>query len=431
MSSSPLWLQRINLDVIYILNEWLDPLSIVQLSRLEVISLITCKVFQAVIGDDRHTWLRALQRVAAEHCTSPHSFDNLSISDLKAFATRPARLVETLQDPKQTIYAGMRECFLSDKAHLQPIAMFAWEGLRPPSKDRWMQAQLYDSEHVMVASRLGDWESTLTSSFSILRIGWTSDSNSPTIQDIARLDLESYPILDMGWLEYHLEGDYLLLDTIRSLVVWDWKNDGIGIIDSEQHHWAAQSRTDCIRPPTKVTYPFIAEFAGHRSSKIHVFDTWKPPSSRSGLAILYLKSRGWMGDHRFYIISLHPTDAIPPCPNHVEQPKASLPGTKEFESMVLLDGVGIALLKSPPFSDSRERLDTLLYRCADSGRLHTPQDRDYDDFFPAGGFPMPFDFVSGTALLNSRDVAPKPELQVVEIISFDFQNPGSQSLDKF
>ncbi|KAF8305076.1 hypothetical protein DL93DRAFT_377187 [Clavulina sp. PMI_390] len=184
-----------------------------------------------------------------------------------------------------------------------------------------------------------------------------------------------------------------------------------------------------VRPASKISYPFMEEWSHLRTSKIYVLDKWKPPSLRSGLAILHLYPRRWEDGPRFYTISLNPTGATPPKPSHVEQTADSLPPTEEFDSMVVVDAIGVALLKSPQFSDSRQALNILFYGVGEDGRLLTPDGKDYEHFFPHGGLPTPLDFVSGTALLNSRNVAPKPETQVIEIISFDFQNSERHTPD--
>ncbi|KAF8305075.1 hypothetical protein DL93DRAFT_2233235 [Clavulina sp. PMI_390] len=508
MSSSPLWFQNISLDVIFILADWLDPMSILQLNR-------TCKAFHAVIGDDNPTWRRALQRVAAEYCISPHSFDNLSNNDLKVFATRPARLIETLQDSTQSVYAGMRKYILDygailsppasqnewgelDLEHmpatllpggrwiisgvlnhatdstyiccwdlsepseserlLQPAATFIWEGLRPPSPYGWMQAQSYDSDCVILACRLCGWENTFPSSYSILRLSWAAESTLPIFENIARLNMADYPTIIEQYPEYHLEGDYLLLDTLSSITVWDWKQDQIGLVDSEQHEWVSGAgfliitkppyififpdqmkevivlefpklhpvgspkSLELACPTSKISYPFLEDNYHLQTSEIYLLDKWKPPSLRSGLAILHLYPQRWEEEKpRFYAISLQPSNATPPRPSHVEQLAGSLP-TRELENMVVVDGVGVALVKYPQLSDPRQRLDTLFYSFSEDDGLRTPDGKGYEDLFPDGGPPMPFDFVSGTALLNRGNEPSNPEKLIFDIVSFDFRN---------
>ncbi|KAF8307801.1 hypothetical protein DL93DRAFT_2101063 [Clavulina sp. PMI_390] len=286
-SSGPLWFQDINLDVLFSIVSWLDPRSILQLS-------CTCKAFRAAIWDDYPTWRHALQRVADEHCTAPHSFDNASTSDLKAFSTRPARLIDALHYLEQPVHAMMTKCMLdygtllptptssetgrppeleyltatllpggrwiisgaldhdnrstyigcwdlsklhSDETPLQPVTTFVWDGFRPRTTHNWMQAQPCDSESVMIACGLSQWAGEYTTSYEVLCLGWGSDGASPSLKVVAQSPADNLQMLHHSLSEWHLEDDYLIIDTMDSVIIWDWKQNCMGIIDDERHEW--------------------------------------------------------------------------------------------------------------------------------------------------------------------------------------------------
>ncbi|KAF8295803.1 hypothetical protein DL93DRAFT_783433 [Clavulina sp. PMI_390] len=206
--TSPLWLQKINVDIIFSIASWLDPLSILSLSG-------TCKSLNAAIGNDRHIWLLALKHTGIQHCIAPHSFENLSISDLKLFSTRPARLIRYISDPETSIRLKITKCilnfgpqlaspsshdawptssleyltaeilpggrwiisgmvdyvsqatclccwdrssFCSEDTPLEPVATFWWPNLRPQTRSGWFQAQIGDNNSVVLACSMYDWE---------------------------------------------------------------------------------------------------------------------------------------------------------------------------------------------------------------------------------------------------------------------------------
>ncbi|KAF8305062.1 hypothetical protein DL93DRAFT_376982 [Clavulina sp. PMI_390] len=111
--SDPLWLLKINVDVIVCITAWLDPLSILQLS-------CTCKIFHAAISDDRFIWRRALHEVIDEYCVAPHSFGEMSTSDLKRFSTRPGRLSDSLRISSRPLQARTTEYDLDYSSIIPP-----------------------------------------------------------------------------------------------------------------------------------------------------------------------------------------------------------------------------------------------------------------------------------------------------------------------
>ncbi|KAF8307822.1 hypothetical protein DL93DRAFT_2087679 [Clavulina sp. PMI_390] len=206
--ASPRWLERINLDIVSSIVEWLDPLSIFSLGK-------SCRYFRDAIGNDSHTWHRALQQVEAKYYIAPHSLDDLSISEMKLFSTRPAHLIKRLCDPARSLHAKTtkvvldyrfllrtptsrdaepipnleylaaemlpggrwivsgvvdhgnrathvcvwdRSKLLSEETPLQPVATFARVGMRPSRMWSWFQAQFENPNSVILACHWRTWE---------------------------------------------------------------------------------------------------------------------------------------------------------------------------------------------------------------------------------------------------------------------------------
>ncbi|KAF8307821.1 hypothetical protein DL93DRAFT_1982375 [Clavulina sp. PMI_390] len=266
--TGPLWLEKVNVDTVFSIVAWLDPLSTLSLSCV-------CKSFQKTIGCDYHTWHRALQQVATEHCISPHSLDDLSINNLKLLSTRPLRLIRRLRAPRGSLRANAIECVLgygpllpppsshdsesipkleylaaelfpggrwiisgvmdhnnrstsvccwdrsnfhAENTPLQPVATFVWAGWRPYSTWRWAQAQLEGPDYQEV-------------SYEILRLNWSTQTSAPVIKSVARLAHDDYRAFESRFSQYHLEGPCLILENIGSIFLWDWNQNLIGCID--------------------------------------------------------------------------------------------------------------------------------------------------------------------------------------------------------
>ncbi|KAF8301404.1 hypothetical protein DL93DRAFT_542686 [Clavulina sp. PMI_390] len=206
-SSNPLWLQKINFDVIFAIVSWLDPLSVLHLS-------CTSKAFRDTIGDDALVWHHALRGVINEHNLAPHSFPDPSIKNLKRLSTRPARLLESFKNPERPLHVTIEKyildyeqflpeiplgatsafqdvqyldpyllpggrwilsgainreasstllfCWDCTKSHvdggtLEPVAVFTWEGWRPRVDRDWLRTQLYGENTVSLVCSLWGW----------------------------------------------------------------------------------------------------------------------------------------------------------------------------------------------------------------------------------------------------------------------------------
>ncbi|KAF8312952.1 hypothetical protein DL93DRAFT_2081627 [Clavulina sp. PMI_390] len=291
VKAGPLWLQKINSDIIFSITTWLNPLSILSLS-------LTCRYLRYTVRDDRLIWSHAMRHTAAEHCIAPHSLDDLSINDLRLFSTRPARLMKYLKNPENSPQVKITKCtldfgpllaapssgntkltpeleylaadilqggrwiisgainhttqttyiccwdrlgFISEDIPLQPVATVTWEGFRPKKPRRganWLHAQLGENRSVVLAIPVHRWESTWSISYELLRIQWTPNEHVPTIESAARLAQADYHALDNDTSDYRLEGPYLILESMEGIVIWDWQHDEIGRADDEGHEWS-------------------------------------------------------------------------------------------------------------------------------------------------------------------------------------------------
>ncbi|KAF8309544.1 hypothetical protein DL93DRAFT_2085430 [Clavulina sp. PMI_390] len=203
-SIGPLWIEKINFDIIFTIASWLDPLSAVRLS-------FTCKLLRGLIGNQALSYYQTMRNVYTRYCIAPHSFPNLLVQDLKRFSARSDRLLKAFKDPEMPLQATMEICTLNYEAFfpaaspenigttrrveyldpyllpggrwilsgiivddtqfthlvcwdrtashigessLQPIARYTWEGFRPTSKTNWLTSQLHGSYEVSLAFSL-------------------------------------------------------------------------------------------------------------------------------------------------------------------------------------------------------------------------------------------------------------------------------------
>ncbi|KAF8307820.1 hypothetical protein DL93DRAFT_2159375 [Clavulina sp. PMI_390] len=488
--ATPPQLQKINLDIIFSIVGWLDPLTILSLS-------CSCKYFQDVIGDDHLIWRHALEETAFEHCIAPHSLDGLSIKDLKLFSTHPVRLINHLRDPKRAIqpkatkivldFAALlaasptsnpeiepqleylapdilpggrwiisgvvnhtdlstriccwdRSNFASEDVPFQPVASFIWEGFKPPTTDKWFRSQLEEPSSVMLACPVDKWDSAWETSYVILRVDWSTNEGFPMIKTVATLAHDDYRALDDEFYEYHLEGNYLFLENIGAILVWDWQQNRMGRIDDEGHEWAngsgflmaalppyifilphemnqisvaelpqlpavgtAESHKR-MRLASNASYPLVDHIESLMSSSLYILDTWKPPLRRSGTAVLCSDRWSADGGPLCNVISLRPTSTTPPSPSYVQQP--SEPFHRD-----LLEGVGAVILElSTEEPAGEDMLHIRFYPFMEGNAFGTPVERSLS----------PLCLVSGTTLLRGRESGADPYTQIVGIISLEF-----------
>ncbi|KAF8305065.1 hypothetical protein DL93DRAFT_2160451 [Clavulina sp. PMI_390] len=508
----PLWLRNINVDVIIAITAWLDPLSILRLSY-------SCKSFQAVIDNDPFIWHRVLRSVMDTHFIAPHSFDGLSISEIKRLSTRPGRLSDALQNSTLRLHPAITRYVLdyssaipprthsgsfviqreivhigskllpggrwiisgvadyeekatylfcwdlsrsrSGGAPLQPVASIKWQGLQLLLKSDWIQVQLGGSRDIILAFPLRGWEysSGRPLTCEVLRLTWTTNSDLPAFIRVAQLEPAPRYMKDNDYWEYHLDAEYLIIETVKSILIWNWREDAICLMSSDDEDWAngsgflmaaipphvfvfphglkeilvigfpllhpvgSQKSFERTRPSSKLSYPFIGSNHRTGNSKLYSLDRWRPPSRRTAMHVLR-SSRMWSeGGPLFYVVSLCPKNATPPAPSFVEYSAASFPNDpEELNSMTVLDGAGVALLRfphDPADGNDQESLITRFYRVTEGGGFGPPYDQRFKTLFPAIGIPTPLCFVSGTALLKSKKAGPKPNSLVIGVISLN------------
>ncbi|KAF8304955.1 hypothetical protein DL93DRAFT_2172842 [Clavulina sp. PMI_390] len=261
MSITPLdgllWLKNINIDVIFAITSLLDPQSTLHLSW-------TSKGFREAIGSDALTWRRALRDISIEHCIAPHSLSGLSIDDMKRVSTRPNRLIEASRDPKRPLRVSFEEYTLdysrllnngsstqtdaiSQISYSNPWILpggrwilsgiidpfFTWRD-STPGDGNWLKTQLYGPQAVSLACTL--WERENDTIFhEILCLDRKNDTAVPLIERIARLDYDDRYGEHFLFKDGELHDDYMIFGTVRFIVVWNWRENLIGLIDFEEH----------------------------------------------------------------------------------------------------------------------------------------------------------------------------------------------------
>ncbi|KAF8323053.1 hypothetical protein DL93DRAFT_2223018 [Clavulina sp. PMI_390] len=514
------WLQKVSLDVVDAIVSWLDPLSSIRFGN-------ACKAFRSAVGDDRPLWYRALRDVAAKHYVAPRSLDHVRIvSELRRFSTRPDRLLEAFKDINKPLRATVREFVLdhgntipfwandddrpvylapillpggrwllsgvlnyeklstqlycwdcmkphSDNSPLQPVATYTWDGWQPRMVKRgWLQAQPDGPNAITLSCSL--WGRNLRDlTHDILRMSWNSDPGSqepPVIEQVARMDHDFlYTGDDHPQREYDLEGDYVIIETTRCILVWNWRENLIGVIDDAQHEWAngtgfllatvppylfvipheleeilvmkipklhaMDTSYEPIRPTSITSHPFLQKVEGLTFSSLFVLDRWVPPSSRSGT--LVLRSHRETGGSLQQIISLHHSEETPPVPSHAtqEEPPITHLQPEVIDSMTVVDGVGALILESFPETDTDDDghatvkntmdLDARFYPFLENGgfgevvirviRVSYP----YANSVPCKGFITNLCFVSGTAMIKTEHCFVREKTQAVGIVYFD------------
>lgn len=74
----------------------------------------------------------------------------------------------------------------------------------------------------------------------VIRLDWDADNpSSPILSKIAILpNIAKYsPYGGQG--DMHLAGEYIAVDTINEILIWNWKDDTIGVVHPEGREWAS------------------------------------------------------------------------------------------------------------------------------------------------------------------------------------------------
>ncbi|KAF8305064.1 hypothetical protein DL93DRAFT_2089853 [Clavulina sp. PMI_390] len=275
--------------------------------------------------------------------------------------------------------------------------------------------------------------------------------------------LEPTPRYVDGYWEHHLEANYCVMETIDSIIVWDWKDNMICQVDGSHCDWAGGSgflmaslppflfifpngmreilvaefpplypvgsheSFNPMKPRSEVSYPCVDTTGSLGVSDLYVIDRWRPPSRRSGINVLRSHRLGRGDRSPFYVVSLRPRDnTVPLAPFFVDYPGVSLAtAAEDVNSATVLDGAGVLFLQAlpQPVEDAdTDSLMTRFYQFTEVNNLGSPVQRRFDSLIPFAGIPTPLCFVSGTALLERRqDTGAKPYSLVVGIVSLSFK----------
>ncbi|KAF8314681.1 hypothetical protein DL93DRAFT_2167106 [Clavulina sp. PMI_390] len=495
-SADPAWLRRLNFDVLFAVISWLDPLSILQLS-------CSCKTFHTAIASNYLIWKKALHDIATAYCVAPHSFDGLSVDGLKRFSTRPSRLIDAFSNPERPIRASARKyvlnpgvfmtststhtphiqhlrpkllpggrwilsgiildkvsvhlfCWDRSQSHpetepLSPIAAFSWDGIKPLfGWGGWIQAQMEGVGSVILACSLLSLDQ-YHSHHEVLRLSWNDRGELPVIELVARL--ECGPPFTHANSQLH--GNYIIINTERRILLWNWKDRLDCELDLEGYEWAGDHGfiLTAIPPclfvmPRQGTQIFVIEIprlhplgsiGPHkpiRSSHVYshqifpaspeflhqhvyAFDLWKPLPLRGGMAMTQSIPLGPFTD-LFHLTSLHPTDAPLPTlspSTHVN----TLPLNLDLsypDCLTMAEGVGIILLTLPE-DDPEECLRVSLHYFTENGGLENAINRKFQISYTGEIDPTSLDLVSGTAIVTNKEADNASYTRIVQVVSFD------------
>ncbi|KAF8283198.1 hypothetical protein DL93DRAFT_2103780 [Clavulina sp. PMI_390] len=501
------WLQRLNFDSLFAIVSWLDPLSILRLS-------CSCKVFYSAIASNHLIWKRAFHDIFTAYCAAPHSLSEYSVDDLKRFSTRPSRLIKAFSQPERQIQASTRNYVLNPEAfipssgtrvpHLQnlrakllpggrwilsgiivdktkvylfcwdrsqscseteslsPVAAFSWDEMKPVfGYGGWIQAQLEGASSVregsiwlnnlfMSATHSLD---RLYSQHDVLRLSWRENSRPPGIELVARLE----PGPSFKDADRQLQEDYMIINTERHLLLWNWKDGLVGELDLGNYEWAECDgflvtatppylfivptegrevfvaeipRLHPIGSPESnqpipslylCSYQFFPDLAGFLHLNLYIFDLWKPLSHRGGTVLMQSVSSGPSAD-LFHLLSLRPTDAIPPVPSSsilVDTLPFNL-DLAEPDAITMVEGIGVILLAWPGQTDPNyEPLYASLHPFTENGGLGCAMDREFQLPHTGEADPASLDLISGTTILRGQEAGNDSYAYIVGVVSFD------------
>ncbi|KAF8307819.1 hypothetical protein DL93DRAFT_2232025, partial [Clavulina sp. PMI_390] len=330
--------------------------------------------------------------------------------------------------------------------------------MKPVHRSNWIQMQPCGSNDVTLAFLLEGWRSSENlASCEILCLHWGIDPSMPIFQPVARLAPTPLYIEDICFCTYNLQEDYVILEDIDYLIIWNWREGTICRIDGDHHEWdigsgftthtilpfvfivpnklrkvfvieiphlqpvGSPESLHKMRPNSTASYPFLDEIEGLGSSRMNIPDMWRPISRRSGLAIVRSFRQQSQGGPLLHILSFSSTSSTSHLPTFAYKVAASFSSDRhELNQLKVLEGVGILLLKSCPDSLSgEEKLETRFYPFSHEEIIGAPVSRNFDLSLPCTGVATPLCFVSGTALMKIQDPSLDPHTQLVGIISID------------
>ena len=74
----------------------------------------------------------------------------------------------------------------------------------------------------------------------VLQLSWSeSEPSRPFLAVRATLEDDRHYLADDGPREYSLEGDCIAIDSLRGILIWNWKEDTICSLDPEGREWVS------------------------------------------------------------------------------------------------------------------------------------------------------------------------------------------------
>ncbi|KAF8307813.1 hypothetical protein DL93DRAFT_1982036 [Clavulina sp. PMI_390] len=286
----------------------------------------------------------------------------------------------------------------------------------------------------------------------VLRLNWKENSDLPVIELAARLEPDNRYLEDDSFADYHLVGRYFVVDTLEYLLIWNWKENSVGVLDGEECNWSNrlgfilavvppnifvipqdQQRILTIDIPhlhpvgSPESYKFIRpaymsdSFLDNLTETLHMnifpLNSWRPPSPHNASALV--RTLPHNKPSLFYLLSLHRTGAAPltlPLPIRVN----TLPSNFDWDNptnITVFPGIGLLTLSWPDFEDHRLYLS--LSPFTEDGNIETAINREFAVAFPCEGKPGQLDMISGSLILRCCGEGEEPYTHVVGVVSFD------------
>lgn len=85
----------------------------------------------------------------------------------------------------------------------------------------------------------------MSRSFVLFQLRWLPGKDVPAFSTAN--SVEGLPVSIASSCAFHLEGDYLALDTVNNIFVWNWRAGTSCMIDPEHQEWVSSSGCRCER----------------------------------------------------------------------------------------------------------------------------------------------------------------------------------------
>ncbi|KAF8307815.1 hypothetical protein DL93DRAFT_1981985 [Clavulina sp. PMI_390] len=274
-------------------------------------------------------------------------------------------------------------------------------------------------------------------------------------------------MVNCSYADYHLHGDYVLVDTVRDLLLWNWKENSIGRFDERHSGWGngqgfavtalppylfivpqekqetlvveiphlhplgTPESLEPVRSPSVSSHPFLENIAGLSHMKLHHFDRWRS-STLSGGTVMIQSMPSYDDPSLFHLISLHPKDTAPLVSSHPVQITGVPPklDTPDADVITMVPSVGVIFLNWPvhyePYDErlyavepERGVLYTSFHPFTADGSIGNVIDREIEVTYPCEGTPAQLDLMSGAVVVKGQNAGDEPSTHIIGIISFD------------